>query len=58
MQCEAEGVGYVNGEQAAHDEAQQQADEHRPLAAGLHSWQRSVGQKGIPKLLREVVGEP
>ncbi|GFH21342.1 hypothetical protein HaLaN_18625, partial [Haematococcus lacustris] len=46
----ADRVGYVNGTQAAHEEAKQQAGEH-------HSWLHSVGQKGIPKLLREVVGE-
>ncbi|GFH15175.1 hypothetical protein HaLaN_11354, partial [Haematococcus lacustris] len=55
--AEAERVGYVNGKQAAHEEAEQQAADHRPLAAGLHSWLHSVGQEGILKLLREVAGE-
>ncbi|KAJ9504978.1 hypothetical protein QJQ45_013104 [Haematococcus lacustris] len=49
-----ERVGYVQGDSVAHEEAQQQAADHRPLAAGLHSWQRSQ-EKGIPQLLREVL---
>ncbi|KAL6752898.1 hypothetical protein V8C86DRAFT_2438837 [Haematococcus lacustris] len=51
-------VGYVQGKQAAHEEAQQQAANHPPLADGLHLWAHSLVKEGVPKRLREVVGEP